>query len=572
MSFDLMFQQANTLYLSGSYKEAEKIYRSLLTFLPDNPDVLNMLGLTAAAQNAHREAAEFFYKALKKAPRPLPIYFNLAVSLSAIKKFDEAEEAYFHVLSLAPQTSEAYRNLGLIEKQKGNLSSALDYFQKALQLSPNDVTLLTDIAVLENDENSLLKLVQDFPDNPYPLYKSALLAFDQKDYDNALEKALKADALLKDFDIKNLIAQIYLLKENYEKAADYFHQVLALNAQNLDALIHLGHLENNETYFKKALSIDSQNLSAHMSYADFLYHQKRLAEALEEYHQAVLINSDVPSLSNNMALILRDMGDDKQALDLFLNAFLKDKENKLISINLFETLVMFHKKEPTEALKIAKLWLLNAPGNPFAKRLSAAFENNIPTDDLIYSENLFDSFAPDFDERMQQIGYNIFNKIKELNIELKGKILDLGCGTGLAAENLKTKNSEWTGVDISQKMIEKADEKKLYHALFHDEILSFLLKNEIKYNFILLFDVLEYTKEIEKIFLKCSPIPLLFTTENAPADVQTFALSETGRYQHNEEYIKTILEKSGYQNIKSYPLVLRQEAGKDVSGTLWYAS
>ena len=137
---------------------------------------------------------------------------------------------------------------------------------------------------------------------------------------------------------------------------------------------------------------------------------------------------------------------------------------------------------------------------------------------------------------------------------------------------MKEENSEWTGVDLSEKMIEKARQKNLYHELYHEEITNFLQKNNIKHNFILLFDVLEYTKEIYKIFVLCKHTPLLFTTENAPPSVQTFALSETGRYWHNEEYIKTLLKKAGYQNIKSYPLVLRQENGNDVSGTLWFAS
>ena len=184
MSFDLMFQQANALYLNGSYEEAEKIYRNLLVFMPDNPDVLNMLGLTAEAQNAHAQAAELFYKALKKAPRPLPIYFNLGVSLTALKQFDEAIEAYHQVLKIAPQTIEAYRNLGLIEKQKGNLTASLDYFQKALEINPNDVMLLTDVADLKNDHETLFNLAERFENEPYPRYKLALLAFDAKDFES----------------------------------------------------------------------------------------------------------------------------------------------------------------------------------------------------------------------------------------------------------------------------------------------------------------------------------------------------------------------------------------------------
>lgn len=571
MSFDLMFQQANALYLSGSYKEAEKIYRNLLAFMPDNPDVLNMLGLTAEAQNAHAQAAELFYKALKKAPRPLPIYFNLAVSLTALKQFDEAEEAYHQVLKISPQTIEAYRNLGLIEKQKGNKTSALNYFQKALEINQNDAMVLTDIADLKKDYQALLSLAERFQTEPYPHYKLALLAFEAKDFEKALQTALEINTMAEDYDIKNLLAQIYINLNEFEKAKDYFHQSLALNPQSLDALINLGTLEQNETYFQKALSLDPENLSAHINYGDFLYHEKRLPEALEEYHQAVLIDSDIPSLSNNIALILKDMGEYQRALDLFLNAYLKDKENKSISINLFETLVMFHQKEPNEALKIAKLWLLNAPNNPFAKRICSAFENKIEDNDALYAENLFDEFAEGFDEQMDLIKYNIFNKIKELKICLKGKVLDLGCGTGLAAEQLKEANSEWTGVDLSEKMIEKARLKNIYHELYHDEITNFLQNNNIKHDFILLLDVFEYTKEIKKIISACAPTPLLITTETAPDKIQTFALSETGRYQHNNEYVKTVFEKNGYQNIKSYPLVLRQEVGEDVQGTLWFA-
>ena len=65
MSYDLMFQKANSLYINGSLDEAEQLYRHILEAVPENPDVLNMMGLTAQAKNMHQQAVSYFSQALK---------------------------------------------------------------------------------------------------------------------------------------------------------------------------------------------------------------------------------------------------------------------------------------------------------------------------------------------------------------------------------------------------------------------------------------------------------------------------------------------------------------------------
>ena len=66
MSFDLMFKQATECYLNGAYNQAEQICRSLLSFVPENADILNMLGLIAAAKDEHDAAVLYYDDALKK--------------------------------------------------------------------------------------------------------------------------------------------------------------------------------------------------------------------------------------------------------------------------------------------------------------------------------------------------------------------------------------------------------------------------------------------------------------------------------------------------------------------------
>ena len=54
------------------------------------------------------------------------------------------------------------------------------------------------------------------------------------------------------------------------------------------------------------------------------------------------------------------------------------------------------------------------------------------------------------------------------------RILDLGCGTGLAAPYLSTFGGHLVGVDISPRMLEKARERKVYNRLIESEAVAYL--------------------------------------------------------------------------------------------------
>ena len=572
MSFDVMFKQAGDLYLDGAYTQAEKIYRQLLAFAPENADVLNMLGLVAQAKGEHAQATLFFYSALKKAVNPLPVLFSLAVSLTALEKFASAVELYQKILKQKPDLKEAYNNLGGIYEKTGDEKKALECYQKAIDIDSAYLEALVSIALLQKDKEALENLTARFSDAAMPFYYLALTEFDAQNNQKALTYILKADALEESFDIKNLKAQIYLRLSKHEEAKEAFYQALKLNEKSVDALVNLGTIEKQEHFFKKALSINPHSFEAHISYADFLYADKRTLEALEEYRKAVLLAPNDLALSNNLALILKDLGDYKGALDLLLNAFIKNKDNDTVAVNMAETLVLLYQTEPQAALEVAKLWQTNAPENAFANRTLAAFEQKQTDDDESYAKVLFDSFAQIYDTRMAEIKYNVFKKIKDLKISFDGTVLDLGCGTGLAAQNLKTPKSVWIGVDISSKMLETARKKALYQNLYEQDIVDFLTSSHIKSDIVLLLDVLEYTKQFEKIFALCFPSKLILSFEKAPSDVETFRLSPQGRYQHNPQYIAQILKNVGYQKIEQYPLALRKENGKDVQGFLFVCS
>ena len=572
MSYDLLFEKANNLYLAGALNQAEDLYRQILEVVPENPDVLNMMGLTAHAKGCFNEACECFYKALRFAPRHLPLYFNLAISLTAAGKLHEAVNAYFEVIKLDANIKEAYNNLGGIYESLNQPEKAKEYYRIALKIDSAYLEPSVNLAALDHDVAALQSLCEQHPTSALPLYYLALINFKQ----NSLAEAEQYIKLAQNRDTSS--ADIYLLAgnislkiNNTDEAVKAFAQALQINGKCASALINLAALTADESLYRKALDLEPNNAVAHAGLAAILYKQKRTLEALEEYRNAVILNPDMPEVSNNLALILKDTGDYERAADLLLNAIKQAPQQTDFSINLAETLTLFYAQNPQEACKIAEQWQKFAPDNAFANHLVAAFNGSKSVNSKPYSEALFDAFAENYEQIMQNINYSAINKLKEIGFAPIGKILDLGCGTGLVGQAFKSAENKFTGVDISQKMLDMAALKNAYTDLIKDDIVHFLHTSNLKFNFIIALDVVEYIDDFTDMIIQMKHTPFVFTIENASEKVTDFQLDASGRYRHNPQYIRNQLADAGYKNITSYPLILRQENGTDVNGTLFWA-
>lgn len=573
MSYDLMFNKANELYLSGDFDNAELLYRNILEAVPENADVLNMLGLTAQAKNLHKQAVSYFLNAIKFAPKHLPLYFNLAVSYQNLEQYIQAIDAYNKVIELNPNIKETYNNIAAIYEKLNKPQKAIEFYNKAVSLDENYIEPLINIAVLQKDITKLEDLKLKFPQSHLPYYYLGLNYFNENNFSKALELISQADSIENNItEIKLLKAKIYFALEDIQSASENFYLTLKLNDKCVEAYVALANIENNEKYYLKALDLEPNNLQAIANYANLLYKQNRTLEALEEYRKAVILNPDLPEISNNLALILKDIGEYEQALDLMLNAFVKNKQQKDFWINMSETLVLLYQKDKSKAMQIAKQWQSLDETNVFANHIVASFEGKNTNYDNLYSQELFDIFAPNYDLTMQKINYAVLDKIAELNIDFNGNILDLGCGTGAFAEKFLNQNSKITGIDISQNMLNIANKKQCYHKLLKEDITDFLAKNTFTYDYVVALDVFEYIPDIKNIVSYCKNATMVFNIEKAPDNVADYILSFSGRHQHNPEYVKEILKNAGYTNIKTYALVLRKENDQPVDGVLFVAN
>lgn len=572
MSYELMFQKAVELHQNGALNEAEQIYRQILETAPDNADVLNLLGLVAQAKGIHAEAAGYFYKAARNAPKHFPIFFNLAVSLGALGKYLEATEAYQKVLQLKPDCKEACYGLGNIYWQQNNTDKAAEYFQKALDIDADYIEALTNLAEIKNDTAQLEKIAEN---NVQALYYLGRRAFIAKDYAKAADYLQKADSLAEDDEIKSMLGESLLATDNKSTALKLFYQANIINPHNLTALINIADLEAEarnfkeaEKFYKKAIEIDFNNLRAHANYAEMLCRNKRLLEALEEYRQAVIISPETPELLYNLSLILKNLEEYEQALDLMFHAFYMAPEHIDWSLNLAETIILFNQKAPEKAKKISENWYEKMPENIVTQHLWAVLNGKPSKVEKEYNRLLFDTFAPTYEQTLKNIEYKVVDKIAELYAPLNGKILDLGCGTGLAADKLHSAENEFTGIDISENMLKIAELKGTYKALKQADLVEYLQKTTDKYNTILAADVFCYFGDLTDIFKLCHPTELIFSVES-DSSIETFMVQANGRYKHNPLYIRRLLSDAGYTEIDMTETVLRNEQGIEVLGCLF---
>ena len=157
------------------------------------------------------------------------------------------------------------------------------------------------------------------------------------------------------------------------------------------------------------------------------------------------------------------------------NAFKYNPDLEEISLNITETLTLLYRSgRKEEAQKIAANWAEQNPRNIYATHINAVFKGENIAPDKIFTQKFFDHFADTYELVLQNVGYQLPRNFRNLAGDVKGTIVDLGCGSGLVGEALKTPQNKIIGVDLSPEMLKLAQSKNAYDRLVSQDIISFL--------------------------------------------------------------------------------------------------
>jgi protein O-GlcNAc transferase len=139
MDISELIRSALHHYQSGNLPEAERSFLEVLKHLPDNAEILCLLGIICGQLGKYEPAIHHLKKALHINPANADACFALGVAMQQKGLFDEAIPYLRESLRLHPDNPEALSILGSALKQKGSVDEAIALLYKAIQLDPQHV-------------------------------------------------------------------------------------------------------------------------------------------------------------------------------------------------------------------------------------------------------------------------------------------------------------------------------------------------------------------------------------------------------------------------------------------------
>lgn len=556
----VLFQQALDAHESGELKYAKDTYEYILSIKPEHVETLHALGMLASELEQWESAIAWIQRALAIYPHSACFHFNLANIFKKINQFELALTHYQTALRLKPHYAEAYNNLaGLFYKQK-KFNAAKQNYIHAINLKPDYLEAHFNLGLVFLAQQEKIAALTQFK-NVINLHPNYIQGHWQ-------------------------LANLYWQNQDLEKVHFHYQKIFDLNPNSVELLNNFAALmlkkgENDAAidYLKRALAIDPKHKISRNNLATVLLQNNQLEEAI--WHYSLYLNLEPLDLEAlfNRAHSLMLTGHLHEAKDDLKQILIIDDTQIDAHCNL--AAIYLKLKDSTSALTHYQTILnLNHKHSIANYMVSALTQQTIPeTAPLEYIKNLFDNYAFQFDEHLQN---TLFYKTpqllrKQLDPFLEKKkynLLDLGCGTGLSGEYFVDITKKTTGIDFSRNMLNKAKEKACYDVLIEKDIMNGILELDDKFDLILCIDTLVYFGDLNEFFNKillCLSVNGLLgiSIEVSGQDGSTYTLQTNGRYQHAKLYIIELAKKNQLTLLKYKNVVGRHQESQEVQTGLF---
>lgn len=494
---------------------------------------------------------------------------NHARVLYAQHQYAAALDEYYLLLQQKPHDENLMIMIGNCQDGQGDKKAAIEWYQKARKNNPDSVLALTNLATALYETGDYAAALK-YSHRALQLDEKSLsgwvnlgnILYQQKDFNGALNAYQAARRINPDYYIAAVnLANTYLDLKNYSEAASYARLAAKLDSSSVIAYTILGNAELELEHLKE--SLDAFQQAIELDSSDYWLHNylSQVWQKMENWQQAFAAGWQALELSG---------GEDSQQINFgyLLYEASMEKQDSLLK-------------------NYAQKWLDKYPENSVAQHMgNAVLNNTIPSranDE--YLKNIFDVFAPDFEQVLTGLDYRAPNLIRGFLEEIYGlqkpkklRILDAGCGTGFCGEFLKGYSKLWGlyGVDISEKMLEQARAKKLYNKLILSELETYFSQNKKPFDLIVSADVFTYFGSLQKLFLGIADSlskggRVIFTVSENDVNREDYFLHSSGRYLHSESYVKKLLEECGLHLEKSEHHKLRNEGENPVFGYVFSA-
>ena len=486
-----------------------------------------------------------------------------AASLFQANRLDEARNTCEQVLQSAPRDLDALNLLSIICGMQGNYPECEKFCRKALKIKPNTIAIVNNLGNAlkfqkkHTEAKKLYKKVITLDPRHADAYSNlGSIHWQQGNNEEALKCYRKALNLNPD-NINALTNLGILLQENddFEGAASHYSRAEALNPNNLDLIYNISTFlskqqkhEKVHDYLKKLLALSPAHVKGWQLLATTLHKLKDTSTAIDCFRRAIEIDPDDADAYLGLGLVLNEAGRKEEATEAFVKILEMDPSHEE-----------------------ASFWL--------AILGKQAIPAQCPKD---YVSSLFNNYADIFDQHLvNKLEYGTPERLRELfNTGVQPvpghlSILDLGCGTGLSGAAFQDIAGYMAGIDLSEKMIDKAKARDIYDELIVDDIVSGMAKISRRFDLAICVDTFIYVGDLGEAVEKTACMleddgHFAFSIEKLDEN-SNYRLNETGRYSHSESYIRQILKANRLNVIAVHDGILRKEDNVPMLGQYFIA-
>lgn len=353
------------------------------------------------------------------------------------------------------------------------------------------------------------------------------------------------------FDALHLLGVLCGQTERLSEALDLLQRALRQRPGSAAALNNLGNTlgslgqhDKAVVAFEQALALRPNDAKALCNRGNALRRLQRADEALCSFDAALALKADYPEALIGRAEALLSLKRKDEAVETFKRALPLGKDVEQLHFVLAS---------------------LGAEPAPTAAPAG-------------YVEALFDAYANNFDAHLvERLAYRtpglLVEALRPLLQSGAASIADLGCGTGLCGPLLRPWASRLLGVDLSERMLEKARALGVYDELVHADIVSLLTQRAQCFDGVVAADVLVYIGELEATFAATASALrsggfFAFSVEACDAPEADFVLGPTRRYSHALGYLKRLADRHAFKLAHEERAVLRRDGETAVEGWL----
>ena len=501
-------------------------------------------------------------RAVAPAPAPLaprPFEFLNAREVEALRdRLRRHSPDFAGIEALYPDPSHVLRRYGLLAWEAGRLAAAAEAFTAALSLSPGDAALWRDGAFVfqslgrPGEALTCIRRAVDLQPGEASSWLMLANLLNQQSLHSEAEAAFRG-AILRDPALADAHLGLGLLlfeRRDLEEAAHHLSTASALAPAHPLAVLCLGQV---------------------------LFTLGDYPGAIEAFARAASLG-ELPDLARRnfvraraFAAILSGRLEDAVAAHPGLaGAGGEDLASLLaVAFGLFSA-----SGQHDAAIAVGRYRLALTPGDPVQTYLLDVLCGRPHSAAPVgYLEQHFDAFAPTFDAKLVDVlHYRVPQQLATLagrHRHVCADILDLGCGTGLAAAPLSSFAGRLTGVDIAGGMLAEATKRGLYAELVKAEAIAFLNGEPSRFDLVFAADMLVYLGDLEPLFTGAARVlragGLFCISIETGADPIT--LLPSGRFAHGPDYVRSLAARD-FTLLEDVDHDLRLEGRVAVGGRL----